>query len=434
MVAALSEVALPKYLMKQRQGWYAVLEIPKALRPKFGKTRFKQTLNTDSLNIAKMRVLPVIAEWKRLIELAKTVDASSDDKLLDAVRMVRWEIQKANVEGLEPAELKMAHEEVAHDVAMGSKNDYKGDHTLFDAVSIAHGDTLLLMEHIEEYLASKDVAPKTKDMLRRDLKLFSERFKYADHATTSKVRDWLNVTLGAEQNLSAGTRRRMLSAAKGFWDYLEQHKGLKLEPPFHKVLRPRPKKKTKAMIEAQRKAFRVGDFHKLLSGCHDDALTDLIALAAYTGCRIEELCSLKLDNVSDDRLEIVDAKSEAGWRTIPIHHHIAQTVARLVATSSDGYLLSGLTFNKYGDRSNAIGKRFGRLKKELGYGEDYVFHSFRKGFATQLENANIPVNVAARLMGHEVQGQTYGNYAEGLAFKGLKEAISHVDWTRPIEY
>ena len=45
-------------------------------------------------------------------------------------------------------------------------------------------------------------------------------------------------------------------------------------------------------------------------------------------------------------------------------------------------LFPELTLNKYGERSNAIGKRFGRLKTKLGYGEDYVFHSFRKGFAT----------------------------------------------------
>lgn len=39
----------------------------------------------------------------------------------------------------------------------------------------------------------------------------------------------------------------------------------------------------------------------------------------------------------------------------------------------DVYLLSGLTPNKYGDRSNAIGKRFGHLKKALGFGEKRVF-------------------------------------------------------------
>lgn len=30
--------------------------------------------------------------------------------------------------------------------------------------------------------------------------------------------------------------------------------------------------------------------------------------------------------------------------------------------------------------------------------------------------------------GHEVAGQTFGNYSDGLALEGLKKAISHVDW------
>ena len=419
---------MPKYLQKRRRQWYAILEIPKNLRQQFGRPRFIQSLETESLSVAEKKVLPVIVGWRRQIDLARGADIGTDDELLATVMRVRRDTQRANVDGRELAELQMAQEQVAMMVASGDKNDYSGDHTLFDAVSIAHGHTHLLREHIEEFLASRDVAPKTTDMQRRDLNLFADKFQYAHDATRLKVIDWVNVTLGAEQNLSLGTRSRMISAARVYWDYLEKNKGLTIPSPLHKVLPPKPKKKTKAMIEAQRKAFRVTDYHKLLASCADDTLKDLITLAAYTGCRIEELCILKLENVSDDKVEIVDAKSEAGWRTIPIHPHIAQTIARLVATSTDGYLLSGLTFNKYGNRSNAIGKSFGRLKKQVGYGESYVFHSFRKGFATQLENANIPVNVSARLMGHEVQGQTFGNYSDGLALKGLKEAISHVDW------
>ena len=164
--------------------------------------------------------------------------------------------------------------------------------------------------------------------------------------------------------------------------------------------------------------------------CDNNTLKDLITLGAYTGCHIEELCSLKLINVYSDKVEIVDAKTEAGWRTVPLHRHIAQMVARLVHTSSNEYLLSELTLNKYGNRSNAIDKKFGRHKKQLGYGEDHVFHSLRKGFAAQLENANVPVTVVARLMGHEIEGQTFGNYSDGLALDGLKEAINYVDWAK----
>lgn len=33
-------------------------------------------------------------------------------------------------------------------------------------------------------------------------------------------------------------------------------------------------------------------------------------------------------------------------------------------------------------------------------------------------------------MGHEVEGQTFGNYSEGLALKGLESAIAVIDWRK----
>ena len=145
----------------------------------------------------------------------------------------------------------------------------------------------------------------------------------------------------------------MISACRGYWNYLEDYKGLTLAAPFNKVLPSKSKKQTKADVESKRKAFRVTDYHKLLAGCSekDRMLTALIKLAAYTGCRIEELCSLKIENVQDDKFEVVFAKSEAGWRTIPIHKNIKGLVAKLVDVADGEYLISGLSFNKYGDRS-----------------------------------------------------------------------------------
>ena len=420
---------MPKFLLKQRQGWYAVLEIPKALRKHFGKVRFKQSLETDSLSIANSRVLPVIAEWKQQIAIAKGLEIGSNDEFLANLQSVRHQTQQLKAKGIPDHEIVMAQEEVAMSEALGPNNDYGGDYTLYDTVSVAHGSAILLREHVDDFLASRDVAPKTADMQRRDLMLFVKQFHYAHDATKAKVRQWVNVALGTEQGLSLATRRRMISPASVYWDYLENNKGLNLPSPFVKVLPPKPKRRTKASIQAMRKSFRVDDYQKLISACDNDTLKDLITLGAYTGCRIDELCALKIETVFNDKIEITDAKTEAGWRTVPIHPHITQTVTRLVGMSEDGYLLSGLSFNKYGNRSNAIGKRFGRLKKRLGYGTDYVFHSLRKGFATQLENANVPVTVVARLMGHEVEGQTFGNYSDGLALEGLKKAIRDLDWT-----
>ena len=114
----------------------------------------------------------------------------------------------------------------------------------------------------------------------------------------------MNVTLGETEGLSLATRSRMLSAARGYWDYLESFKGLKLGPPFNKVLPPKAKRKTKTQMAAQQKAFRSEDYQKLVAASKHPTLTDLIVLAAYAGCRIEELCILKLKMLRTSDLKL----------------------------------------------------------------------------------------------------------------------------------
>ena len=114
---------MPKFLLKQRQGWYAVLEIPKALRKHFGKVRFKQSLETDSLSIANSRVLPVIAEWKRRVAIAKGLEIGSDDELLATLALVRQDTQRHRSKGVPDYEIRMAQEEVAIAEYVGEKNE-----------------------------------------------------------------------------------------------------------------------------------------------------------------------------------------------------------------------------------------------------------------------------------------------------------------------
>ncbi len=98
-------------------------------------------------------------------------------------------------------------------------------------------------------------------------------------------------------------------------------------------------------------------------------------------------------------------------------------MARLVDQSKDGYVLSRLTANKYGGRANGIGKRFGRLKTELGFGPQLVFHSLRKTVVTILENAGAPENVVADIVGHEKTTMTYGLYSGGVSLAVKREAL-----------
>lgn len=148
----------------------------------------------------------------------------------------------------------------------------------------------------------------------------------------------------------------------------------------------------------------------------------------WTGARIEELCALPKAKVKDDQLEISDAKTSAGWREVPIHPKLKATVKRLIDDSTDGFLLSGLSKNKYEDRSGALGKRFGRLKTDLGFGPRRVFHSIRRTVSTMLENAGVSENISADILGHEKPTITYGLYSGGTSMKLRSAAIKKLQY------
>lgn len=412
---------MPKFLMKRRRRWYAVLEVPKQLQTTFGKKRFKQSLQTESLSIAERRVMPVIAEWKAWIEAARLGDSSLNS------RVAEWRVlaEVSRQQGMTNEEIH----DLSLDLSILSRHE---DPNLYDVHKVTFGEWIVLSDHIDAWVGTLENEQKTIDMMRSAVTRFAKNFRYAHDATNRAVIEWVEMDLIEQSKLSYATCRRIMSACRGYWTFLQRRHKLDCPAPFNKVVPKANSKVSKKAHSETRKGFAAIDYSKLLDGAQSGSedLSGLIRLGAYTGARIEELCSLPLTNVGSDRLHIEDAKTEAGLRIIPIHPHISDLVANLRTNSTDGFLLSGLTFNKYNDRSNAIGKRFGRLKTKLGYGSAYVFHSLRKGVASQLEAAGIPENVAARLLGHEFKTMTYGLYAGGkLPFAVLNDALCKVDWT-----
>ncbi len=261
-------------------------------------------------------------------------------------------------------------------------------------------------------------------MQRSDVKRFAAEFAMVQDVTRAEVRRWITKLMNGD-GLTPKTVQRILSALRGYWRYLqsievagEDHE------PFNKLDVARQNKRTEP--RSKRQPFEPGDVVKLLNAAitrGEENLADLIRLGMWTGCRIEELCSLKVEQVKGDHFVVEDAKTKAGWREVPIHRELAQTMARLVEGSNDGFVLSGLTVNKYGDRSNGIGKRFSKLKSAMGFGSQHVFHSLRKTVVTILENAGAPENVVADIVGHEKTTMTYGLYSGGLSLAVKRETL-----------
>ncbi|WP_116599856.1 site-specific integrase [Primorskyibacter marinus] len=293
-------------------------------------------------------------------------------------------------------------------------------------VAFVTGKTIRTNEKLDAWISTlTGQKQKTLDMKRSDVARFAKRFPYSSDVTRKGSRLWVD-QLQQSEGLSAATVRRIISACKGYWEYLQTLQIVADEiDPFAGVS-PTKKQATRNSAHTRRAPFTAAQAVRTWRAAYDKGdtqLGDLIWCAMWTGCRIEELCSLKLGDISDDRFQIRDGKTNAGWREIPIHPQLSDAFKRLSSQGGDNFLLSDLPSNKYGNRSDAIGKRFGRLKTSLGFGPQLVFHSIRKTVVTQLEQAGAPENVVADIVGHEKKTMTYGLYSGGSSFENKRTTI-----------
>lgn len=179
----------------------------------------------------------------------------------------------------------------------------------------------------------------------------------------------------------------------------------------------------------------VETLHAAAQERNDQELADLIALGAFTGCRISELGWLQAEHVVVDSgdptaIYITKAKSKAGIRTIPISSKLRPTIKRLLSRphGPHKFLFSGPNRLTGRMRIPALSERFTNLKTSLGHPELAVFHSIRKCFTTELENRHADPLVIIRLLGHGTRQLTFDTYSGGVFFGRAKQAIEKLQF------
>ncbi|MFY9212466.1 MAG: tyrosine-type recombinase/integrase [Aestuariivita sp.] len=410
---------MPRYLERQFNTWHVVVYIPKDVQPYFRKTKFTQTLQTDSRSEAEVLKLPYVAEWKALIKAARNNRGPvSLQAIADEVRLLRDEI-KTKWKGFEDEAIM----ELAYNLRDNPDQDYAEE-----LLSRVQGDWTPTEGFIEDWIAQAEFQPKTADEARANLTLFCDKFRFFETVGKEDLEGWVDEL---RSSLSVPTVKKKVGHVRGYWQFCVDKKHTKAPPPPQGLVKA--PKRSKALVaeemRSKRKSWTVEDYHKLLAARPDDTvLNDLIRLGAHTGMRREELCAMKLEQVKSDRFVVEDAKSAAGWREIPIHSDIKQLVARLFDESTDGYLLPDLTANKYGHRGSVIGHRFSRLKTSLGYPKNFVFHSFRKTLTSMMRDAGIPESQAALIVGHDLDTMTYGLYGNDISFARKAEIMASVSY------
>jgi len=422
---------VPPYIEKRRQKYYAVLDIPRDVRGLVGNSpkskRFVKSLGTDSLSIAESRVGQFTSKWKREIIVART--GSSNPVKQDAL-FLREALRKMSPYSEEG---ELSERDIMMDALQekAEKMDAQSDGSGLEFYKRATGEKIGTTEHVEDWLSSIPDVSKTKDMKRSEVLRFARQFHTLDTIIKRDVKAWCTKLMNIDK-LQTKTIKRNLSFIRNYWEYLVSIEvvNAKYKPFSDLGLNSKSSRVSKLPKTAPFKPKDVLMLREEARKRGDSQLVDLITLAMWSGARIEELCSLKTDQVKAGFFSIIEAKTASGVRDVPIHSKVKPTFDRLLQTSSDGYVLSNLSSNKYGNRSNAIGKRFGKLKHDIGFRPRIEsFHSIRKTVSFLLMNAKVPEYIAADIMGHEKPTMTYGLYAGENSIEAMTDALEKIDYT-----
>jgi integrase len=392
--------------------------------------RLATSLETGDERTAQKRAdMLWLHDWSKQIEEARTGSPHSSERDAAFLRRLLMQTQSDEERALlldriadEAAE---KYERALSKAGYRDEREVPDDETVLGLeeadrfLKLATGKVVPLMDHVDEWLSTLSNEAKTKDMKRSTIVKFIESFPFIQDVNRKDVQRWFNKR-AADEGLTTKTLKRVLSELRSYWAYLQSLELVQEEAgPFDKLTISGKK-------SGARKELEPAEVVSLLRAAQakgDNSLADVITLGMWTGARIESLCKLRVEDVRGDYFRIEDDKTPSGTREVPIHSKLKSTMARLIAESQEGFVLSGLSENKYGDRSDAVGKRFGRLKTDLGFDERFVFHSIRKTVTTMLDNAHVPENTAADIVGHDKPRMTYGLYSGGATLETKRKAI-----------
>lgn len=418
-------------LRLQGSTYHARLVVPKDVRKKFqNKSELSESLGTGNFKLAKVRGAEVVAAWKRQIHLAR-----------DGVNHREWakdwakeyRVAEATPEAKDQPSARDHIESIMIDELQELVDQGELEQeSARQAFEIAIGHRIFLSDHRDDFLKQySNHSVKTQAAYSAALAHFLDRFKESTEVSTKAVKMWLN-HLVEEKGLGQETIGRLLRQAQAFWEYLIEHEVMPRDAnPFQGVKLSVPKTATRSNPI---KPFRPEEVVAILKSPKaeaDEQLTLLIKLGMYTGARIEELAMLKWADVdlNEALISIHGTKTQAARRDVPLHPVLTSLLASLQDSAAGDFVIPGLTIDSRGERGKALGKRFGRLKTEMGYtGRDKVFHSIRKTVATLFEQSGVLEGVAADILGHEKQTMTYGLYSGGTSLTQKRDAIDKIGY------
>ena len=420
-------------LTKRNGVYYAQLSVPEDVRHIIKKNNYRKSTGCRTRNAALLEAAPLVEEWRRQIHMARNDPDAIHEEL--AVLKARMEVErldprvKPNEWGELPAENELYGKGLEPrdwlESLPPSQAQKYGD-LLFDGVPLPH--------FMDKFIAAHYTNRKTAVEARTYILEATLHIPTLEQINIENAKGWIR----SEAAKPIGERRAVATMQKAtayvseYMLWLQDQRLLSdsIQNPFRNLRYPKSLKQKESYVPLSLDeilAIRAAALAK-----EDLELVAFIDIGRFTGMRLAEVGALSADSVVEvDGITCLrvkdDAKNEkSSGRLVPL----APTLDKLLTTT--GYSPSTFDLRR---RENAVGKRFGRLKREVledGHKRTKCFHSIRKFVATTLEQAEVPEGVAADLVGHEKHTMTYGVYSGGSKLIQLARAVEALEAVQPM--
>ena len=136
----------------------------------------------------------------------------------------------------------------------------------------------------------------------------------------------------------------------------------------------------------------------------DTKLTiEIMLMLIYNGCRISEFLNLKIEdmNLQERYFNVVDSKTEAGIRKVPISEKVINIYESIVNDRQKGYFLINPNNNKKFSYGNFRDSYWDRMIDLLCWDKNLTPHNCRKTCISLLTKANVRPTYIKLIVGHE---------------------------------
>ncbi len=440
----------PTYLTQRGGVWYVQVPVPKPAQHALGRKTLERSLRTRDHVQALHARHEVIADFHKQIR-----NAGKGPEPFDAAALVKLaqELRAA----VEAGDVKPKVAEVDLDAALSAlltrrakevDTDDEG-RPLLPSPELAairkagavlsgtdSGMLDLLSERWLKHEESSSIRRATLGDKRRHLAKF---LKWAGGDTEASSITKPRATEYVEEvllpwDVTTDTKRFALNTVRQFYDWLEV-RGIVTANPFDKVGRL-IRDAARGQHEGDgRRSWQPEELLKVLRYVpQDDPMWPLVVLMAYTGARREELCSMRVKNVTETAMFNPSGKTPSARRMIPLHPVIQPLVLRLTETSADGFLIPGLLTSGADDkRGILIGKRLAYWIRKAGITDEaLVAHGFRHSVETQMEAAGISLRLRQQILGHHSMTITEEHYTDPASVERRAAAIKAVTYGKDV--